>query len=116
MSVDNVETGELVNSVNYEIHPVAALFPYIEGEAFREFVEDISANGQREPVVLDRDGRLIDGRNRARACNGWKGLVQRAASIKDSHGVTQAEAACAAVVEIYNSGRGGVKLMTWWAA
>ena len=40
----------------------------LTGEAFREFVEDIRVNGQREPVVLDSDGRLIDGRNRARAC------------------------------------------------
>lgn len=54
--------------LNYEVHPVAALFPYIEGDAFREFVEDIRTNGQREPVVLDVDGRLLDGRNRARAC------------------------------------------------
>lgn len=54
--------------LNYEIHPVAALFPYIKGVAFHEFVEDIRVNGQREPVVLDASGRLIDGRNRARAC------------------------------------------------
>jgi hypothetical protein len=58
----------MTDVVNYEIHPVAAIFPYIEGTAFEEFVEDIRVNGQREPVVLDGDGRLIDGRNRARAC------------------------------------------------
>ncbi|HEY0889593.1 MAG TPA: hypothetical protein VGE38_08285 [Nocardioides sp.] len=68
-SVVNTETGEIESSVlNYEVHPVAALFPFIEGEAFREFVEDIRVNGQREPVVLDAEGRLLDGRNRARAC------------------------------------------------
>ena len=54
--------------VDYAIHPVAALFPFIEGPAFDEFVEDIRQNGQREPVVLDATGRLLDGRNRARAC------------------------------------------------
>lgn len=67
MTVDT-ETGEIADTINYEVHPVAALFPFIEGDAFREFVEDIRANGQREPVVLDDAGRLIDGRNRARAC------------------------------------------------
>lgn len=48
--------------------------------------------------------------------NGWKGLVQRTNNIKAAQGTTQAEAAAAAVVEFYNAGRGGVKLMTWWAA
>lgn len=47
--------------------------------------------------------------------NGWKGLVQRTANLKAAHGVSQTEAAAAAVVEFYNAGRGGVKLMTWWA-
>ncbi len=68
MTVVNTETGEIASTINYEVHPVAALFPYIEGDAFREFVEDIRVNGQREPVVLDPEGRLLDGRNRARAC------------------------------------------------
>lgn len=48
--------------------------------------------------------------------NGWKGLVQRTNNIKAAQGTSQAEAAAAAVVEFYNAGRGGVKLMTWWAA
>lgn len=48
--------------------------------------------------------------------NGWKTLVQRAQLLRDSHGVTQSVAAAAAVVEVYNAGRGGVKLMTWWSA
>lgn len=70
MSILNTETGELTGPEvgNYDVHPVAALFPFITGEAFREFVEDIRVNGQREPVVLDESGRLLDGRNRARAC------------------------------------------------
>lgn len=68
MTTVNHETGEIESTINYRIHPIADLFPYIEGAAFREFVEDIRANGQREPVVLDGEGRLLDGRNRARAC------------------------------------------------
>lgn len=64
----NYETGEMVGAINYEIHPAANLFPLIEGEAFRAFVEDIKVRGQEVPVVLDKAGRLLDGRNRARAC------------------------------------------------
>ncbi len=64
------ETAAVIDldTINYEVHPVAGLFPFIEGAAFREFVADIRTNGQREPVVLDKRGRLMDGRNRARAC------------------------------------------------
>jgi N6-adenosine-specific RNA methylase IME4 len=48
-------------------HPLAGLFPTLEGAAFDELVVDISAHGLREPVVL-LDGMILDGRNRFRAC------------------------------------------------
>lgn len=51
-----------------QIHPAAELFPLIEGEAFDELVADIKANGLREAAWLNRDGVLLDGRNRIRAC------------------------------------------------
>lgn len=51
-----------------EIHPAAALFPLIEGEAFDELVADIKVNGLREGCWLNADGVLLDGRNRIRAC------------------------------------------------
>lgn len=66
----------------------------------------------RYSLEVDND-RLIQ--KLAGVRNGWKGLVQRANIIRASHGVTTTEAAAAAVVEFYNSGRGGVKLMTWWS-
>jgi protein gp37 len=50
-------------------HPVAELFPLIEGEQFDLLVEDVKGNGLREAIMLTADGRkIIDGRNRARAC------------------------------------------------
>jgi hypothetical protein len=62
-------TAEVVTvSGGYPVHPVAEMFPLITGAEFDLFVEDVRANGLMEPVVLDTDGRLIDGRNRMRAC------------------------------------------------
>lgn len=51
-----------------EIHPAASIFPLLEGKEFEAMVEDIRANGLREPPWIHPDGRLLDGRNRLRAC------------------------------------------------
>ncbi len=51
----------------YEFHEVANVFPLMEGEDFDQLVEDIRANGLREAIIL-HEGRIIDGRNRYRAC------------------------------------------------
>ncbi len=51
-----------------EFHPVANLFPLMSGKAFDELVADIKNNGLREPILIDREGRILDGRNRYRAC------------------------------------------------
>ena len=50
-----------------EFHPLANLFPLIEGAEFDDLVADIHANGQREEIIL-LDGKVLDGRNRYRAC------------------------------------------------
>ena len=51
-----------------KFHPIANIFPLMDGEPLREFCDDIKANGLRIPIALHDDGSIIDGRNRYRAC------------------------------------------------
>lgn len=100
--------------------------PKVLAQTLRVIRESFVDGGFERPVllgvamVLARYGdtididRLISKLSGIR--NGWKGLVQRTNNIKAAQGVTQTDAAAAAVVEFYNGGRGGVKLMSWWAA
>jgi hypothetical protein len=49
-------------------HPLADIFPLIEGRDFDELVASIKAsNGPHENIIL-HEGMILDGRNRARAC------------------------------------------------
>lgn len=51
-----------------EVHPAAELFPLMSDEELDALAADILANGLRQPLVLDGEGRLLDGRNRLAAC------------------------------------------------
>ena len=50
----------------YEFHPLADMFPLIEGEDFDQLVEDIGNRGILSPIIL-YEGKILDGRNRYRA-------------------------------------------------
>lgn len=51
-----------------EWHPYAKLFPMLSDEELEALADDIRANGLRHAIVVDADDRIIDGRNRYRAC------------------------------------------------
>ncbi len=53
--------------MNLKFHPLADLFPLIEGAEFDDLVKSIKDNGQHDAIVL-LDGLILDGRNRYRAC------------------------------------------------
>jgi len=50
------------------VHPVADLFPMMTDEELADLAADIKANRLIQPIVIDQKGLLIDGRNRAKAC------------------------------------------------
>ena len=57
------ELGEL------GVHPAADVFPMMSHADYIELRDSIAANGQREPIVVDDAGLILDGRNRVKACD-----------------------------------------------
>ena len=51
-----------------KVHPVGDLFPLLEGDAFDELVEDIREQGLLEKIWVTPEHKILDGRNRYRAC------------------------------------------------
>jgi len=51
-----------------EFHPAANIFRLLAGEDFAKLVNSVRTSGLIEPIWLDDQGRILDGRNRYRAC------------------------------------------------
>jgi hypothetical protein len=52
----------------FEVHPLADLIPAMSDEEYVDLAADIAANGLHEPITL-YEGKVLDGRHRARACD-----------------------------------------------
>jgi hypothetical protein len=48
-------------------HPLATIFPLLEGDEFDALAASVKARGGRNAITLCQ-GMILDGRNRARAC------------------------------------------------
>ena len=55
------------DTANLAFHPVANIFPLMEGKPFEDICDSIQQNGLLEPIWLYQM-QIIDGRNRYRAC------------------------------------------------
>lgn len=53
--------------IDYQDHPAATIFPLMNAERFGSLVDSIRHNGLLNDIVLF-DGKILDGRNRYRAC------------------------------------------------
>lgn len=51
-----------------QIHPLADAWPMLGEQEIADLADDIAANGLTDPITLDANGALIDGRNRLAAC------------------------------------------------
>lgn len=76
----------LIDPSELTLHPAAEMFPEMTPSEFTALVDHIRVHRQQEPVVIDAQNRIIDGRHRWRACQalanqGLQVWCQRAESL-----------------------------------
>jgi hypothetical protein len=51
-----------------DVHPIADIFPMLSNAELAQLAQDIRDRGQLVPILVDIEGRILDGRNRFAAC------------------------------------------------
>ncbi len=54
--------------VVFEVHPLLQLVPRMGEDVYARLKSSIDSVGLREPILVDKENRIVDGRARARAC------------------------------------------------
>ena len=67
------------------VHPLAERFPDIPPEQFEELKQSIKENGLHEPIVVNDENQILDGRNRYRVCQ-QLGIEPRTVNWRDKLG------------------------------
>jgi ParB-like chromosome segregation protein Spo0J len=62
------QNATLSGPMKYQLHPVCAAWPPMPDHEIEALAADIKANGLLEPLTLDPQSLLLDGRNREEAC------------------------------------------------
>jgi ParB-like chromosome segregation protein Spo0J len=57
-----------MSKYKYKVHPLAELFPMLPPDEFKKLKTNIEKHGQLEPIWVNKDDVLLDGRNRLKAC------------------------------------------------
>jgi hypothetical protein len=57
-----------VSAFSGEVHPAAEVWPRLVDDELLQMAESIAESGLIDPITIDDQGRLLDGRNRLAAC------------------------------------------------
>src|SRR5262245_44350182 len=69
---------QFTRKLNMEFHPISNEYPLMSDAELAELAEDIRVNGQHLPVWI-YEGKILDGRNRWRACASLPGVTCKTA-------------------------------------